>query len=103
MKRSRFTDSQIIAILKQAESGAGKAGSIINVRGDNSVDTYRIPDSTSGFDGLQNGMIWCSVSQALRMAISSGGHNQYVGRSLKENGSLCRDDYSGNSGIQHHL
>lgn len=43
---------------------------------------------------LRTAMIGCSVNQALRMAISSGGDNQYVGRSLKVNGPFCRDAYT---------
>ncbi|KML67852.1 hypothetical protein A0G02_04565 [Pectobacterium peruviense] len=39
-------------------------------------------------------MIWCSVDRALRIAISPEGHNQYVGRSLKVNGSVYRDTYN---------
>ncbi|RDT51759.1 hypothetical protein DXF93_24775 [Escherichia coli] len=42
-------------------------------------------------------MIWCSVNRALRMAISSVRHNQYVGRSLKVNGPVYGDAYSLNS------
>lgn len=39
-------------------------------------------------------MIWCLVDQILRIAFFPGGHNQYVGRALKVDGSFCRDTYS---------
>jgi hypothetical protein len=37
---------------------------------------------------------WCSVNLALRIAISSEGYNEYVGRFLEVNASVYRDTYS---------
>ncbi|MNM32310.1 hypothetical protein D3C81_428990 [compost metagenome] len=55
--------------------------------------TADIFDSASGFDGLQNGDDLVFSESDLAHSDLLRGHSQYVGRSLKVNGSFKRDTY----------
>lgn len=52
-----------------------------------------ILDDTSGFDGLQNGNDLVFGELGFTDGDLVSGHNQYVGISLKVNGSFCRGAY----------
>ncbi|QDX29672.1 hypothetical protein Dpoa569_0001475 [Dickeya poaceiphila] len=52
---------------------------------------------TSGFNGLQNGYDLVFSESGFTHGDLLKGHNQYVGRSLKVNGSVCWDTYKTSS------
>jgi hypothetical protein len=60
---------------------------------ENSGLTANILEGTSSFDGLQYGDDLVASESDLAHSDLLRVHNQYVGRSLKVNGSFCRDTY----------